>query len=783
MTHVVELTLKFTSSQELLVLAKANQKEVQSYVEFPPESDDLIAELRSGKSIQSALEQAQHMVTDTLFSGEIIDLILDELDRPIKEQGSTNFLENSAPHTVLMLSTPDELHSWPWELALHPISKRSLLLSQVEIIRVVGKIPSPQEKRRLHLLKNGRVLTKRSEVFKFSAMKAATSHIARKFKVDVTPIHQRNMLTRESQDEMRLFNHVYAIDKNGLITLETESGEGALSLSDSSIAQESVFLNITPPIPSREVVNTRRVGSMVIISRQFEQSVKTRAESDRALYHALGSGFSFVHALHWARHALHQSEPEGYQWATLVLTTGLEKSYPTILESFPPQFSSSEASLDKAIHKPASIAQDHQTDLAEGQVILSKKRRPSAIPVVQFVHETVALIQKSQQSGDELDKIDLALRTPMMRQLSAIVQKRKIKANPSLQRSVQLSQQLIEAGHVDDEVLRLPNQWYGRAQRLADALGIQVDPVAQSTRALVSSPAIWVCGADAYTRLTFARGLCEEIFQAFPHEPLEHTVYNQASPSIDLSLVNGLSKVSELSWSKCDANDDISTRQMIISFHEESNSWRRYRRAFLLIDQAQRLSQDAREMMMVTLRSHYLARPSNTDQLSTEIKVPKETKVIYISEFPPAGNRGEVVLSLTMNTDRLRHLWYRDLRSLLVSQSIPLETIEKRLNNPLTQAFTSLLCLALRLNLLSPTLAFDALHYGVVTGADIATFTESIELYVYPQIGTDDLKRDCLYSYAQQDQEGFEASWIALYPEQTPPDLPLLKLTLPILFT
>ena len=115
----------------------------------------------------------------------------------------------------------------------------------------------------------------------------------------------------------------------------------------------------------------------------------------------------------------------------------------------------------------------------------------------------------------EQDKVDLALRTPMMRQLSTIVQKRKISVDPKLPRSAQLSQQLIEAGFISDEPLRLPSQWYGRAERLTNAIGLQVDPVAQSTRALVASPSIWICGADEHTCLLHTWSWRSQVYMNF----------------------------------------------------------------------------------------------------------------------------------------------------------------------------------------------------------------------------------------------------------------------------
>ena len=405
----------------------------------------------------------------------------------------------------------------------------------------------------------------------------------------------------------------------------------------------------------------------------------------------------------------------------------------------------------------------------EGGVRLSIRRQTPPVAASTFVRDTVALIQKSQQSGIQGDKAELALRTPMMRQLSSIVQNRKISPDQSLQRSAQLSQQLIEAGYIEDEPLRLPNQWFGRAQRLAQALGLRVDPIAQATRALVSSSQIWITGVDAHTRALFARGLCEEIFQAFPYEPIH------SSESSKQRLTESLSELSRLSWDRDPQEGQELRRQMMIGLHSESDTWRRYRRAFAVLNQAHSLNADQRESASLSLSSHHLINDLDLDHPRIE-RLPREGRVIYLSEYKPQDHRGEVVISLEVETEQLKHIWHRDLRARLTAQEQEPASIEERLSNPLTQAFTSLLGLALELRVLTPHQAFDALLYSVLTGADLAIFTDAAELYIYPHLKDDELKRDCLLAFAQCDQDGYEASWVALYPERVPPEIPSSKL-------
>ena len=166
MTLPIQLKLSFTSSQELLLECSHEDEHALAYASLPKEMKDLIIELQSGKAIQSALNLAQQLITQTLFHGAVGDLLQRILGSVRRSKTNSRLLENSGPTAVLLISAPDELHAWPWELATYPETKSPLFLNSVEVIRTLENLPGMQELNGLNLLKNGRVITKASEVFK-----------------------------------------------------------------------------------------------------------------------------------------------------------------------------------------------------------------------------------------------------------------------------------------------------------------------------------------------------------------------------------------------------------------------------------------------------------------------------------------------------------------------------------------------------------------------------------------------------------------------------------------
>jgi hypothetical protein len=672
-------------------------------------------------------------------------------------------------------------------------------------------------------------------MFKFSAMRAATAHISRRHKVKVEVTHEHDSQS-SSPHEKILFHHLYAIDKQGVITLEKSSG-ATLYVGESSFARKSYLLNMTPRVSSTVVTSARNAGALAVVARQFDQSVKTRAESDRALYHALGSGASLADALQWSRQTLFQSNASSYQWAALTLTTAeIKGEGPLALADFPPRFEPKpqrqESSESKSLESSSEVTSSSVSpkhELREGNLTIARRRRTLPDSADQFVRDTVMLIQRSQRTQDTQDKLSLALRTPVMRHLSERVQSRKIKPNPSLQRSAQLSQQLIEASLSEDNPLTLPSQWFGRAERLASSLGVKVDSVAQSTRSLVTSPAIWVWGSDPQTRLLLARGLCEEVFQSFPYEPVNpesklgliKEMPQKRSPrgshrepvasTMTQRVTVGLSVASQLSWTnssttmnqkltnvnpeasetkslkdtapKTTGAEDHQRRQLMVGYQPERNAWRPYERAWVIVDQAETIDLAHRRQASLALRNRELVG-STSDQESTQtaqtLSLSHDARIIYLSEHPPAQiDDAEIIIYLRPNVEQLPHLWRQKLRGELSQQHRDAAWIEEHISSPMTQSFIQILSLALELDLISVTRAYDALSYGIIVGADLESFIEAAELYVYPLADSQGtLKRDCLYAFSALDQESYDIFWREIFAERSPLELPSISLSL-----
>ena len=134
-THVVNISLSYTSSQELLITAQTVDREVEAYAMLSDESDDLISELQGGRATQRALNQSQSMVSDVLFAGKVGELLRDILSNTpsVSRLNSKSPSDTHPLRALLILSAPDELHRWPWELLTAPYATRPLLLDHVEL--------------------------------------------------------------------------------------------------------------------------------------------------------------------------------------------------------------------------------------------------------------------------------------------------------------------------------------------------------------------------------------------------------------------------------------------------------------------------------------------------------------------------------------------------------------------------------------------------------------------------------------------------------------------------
>ena len=123
---------------------------------------------------------------------------------------------------------------------------------------------------------------------------------------------------------------------------------------------------------------------------------------------------------------------------------------------------------------------------------------------------------------------------------------------------------------------------------------------------------------------------------------------------------------------------------MMISFHEENDTWRRYRRAFMIIPQAHKVSQDHLELLTLAIRSQQLL--DDADQVLT---LPKESRVIYVSKHLPKDLTDALVIKLSFDSESLKPLWNRDLRALLSAKGLEPNIIDGRLNDENTDSFIS----------------------------------------------------------------------------------------------
>ena len=103
------------------------------------------------------------------------------------------------------------------------------------------------------------------------------------------------------------------------------------------------------------------------------------------------------------------------------------------------------------------------------------------------------------------------------------------------------------------------------------------------------------------------------------------------------------------------------------------------------------------------------------------------------------------------------------------------EGVEGCLNTPALTSLSAVVALAVELGLITPTCAYDALRYGALMGAELASCVEAIELYL-PQLEGTPLQRDCWHAFLNKDLESFDIFWQELFPNQDPPQMPAICL-------
>lgn len=776
MSDWIHISLTQASTDDLYLTASLSDRAVETSAPYPRGIKELVAQIKDGEGTRGAQRALGAMLGDVLFAGPML-AVLREL------MGARGAEAQDGLSLVLFLELEEELASLPWELTADPETGELLVAHDRELVRVGGEPVTSAE-----LQNMGVVVSSPSEAYRLSALKAAATQLRRRFHTKVESIQSEEELSAFKGAQRALFCHIYAADRFGHLTLNAELKH----LSESSIAQRAHLLNITPCLSAEHAFKARCSGASLVLNRQVDLSVKASAESDRALYHSFGSGRSAVEALWEARRALRKAS-SGYDWASLTLTAP------------PPEVSGDwERSLVFAPFPPPMLterlAETSQPVGASREVPAGEELQVSAPPAplapitkaiagATFVEQTVRLVQDTQRGGLEEDRVDLALRTNVMKQLSAIAKRRgrPVEQAQGLTRSELLTQQLISAARFEDQALRSSPQWYGYAESLARDLGLRVEGVAQAVRALLVSKSVWLYGVDPSARRRLARGICDVIYQSYPFEvngaqaiaPLELT------DRADGGRNGALWESAHLAWA-ADVSQPLNAgrrrpkdRARVAAYHAEANAWRLYERLWLIVDQAELTEPDERYRVSQALNEGAL-RGVTTSGEAACCYLPQDQRVIFLSDHPPISAHGEVQIALHYQPEVAAQLWIQRTRAQLNQLGVPSEQVERRLHHPLILSLSYLLSLLLDLELLSLEVAAECMSYATLAGGELAHVEEAVELYLHPTLSelTEEESR-CVSAYATRDQEVFNESWLALMGgRDQQPELPLADVPL-----
>jgi hypothetical protein len=783
------------STQHVELIASYKDQELIGHATLAREAFELRSQIDGGQATEGAVRAMAKVLGEVLFTGEIGGLlraVRDEGLARLKEHEEASNTANSerpfGPQYTLALDVSEDLSELPWELVADPDEGGYLLKEGAELIRITGA-PEPSQR---GIALTGYVVTTQNESFKFNAMKAATANLTRRQNIDVKPIQNIDDLKDLMNQPRALFCHLFSVDRRGMLTL----GGVPTLLQTSSYPQHAYLMNVTPALSAREHTLIRQAGAGLVFGRQFSLSVKSSAESDRAFYHALGSGNTPMGAIHWARKALMRSDINGYQWASLTLTTAprtsASPSTPAgsspfdpvtcpAINAFPP--TSIQPSSARRVHSTGDATQSgvggaHQRELQQGPLAAPETSLSHPWRVSTFVYDTIRLIQQSQKMGKNQDQIALALRTGAMKQLSSLAQGNAQNLQ-GLTRSEQLTQQLITAGTFEDAPMTPASFWYGRSERLANTLGLSVEAAAQAAQSLVLSQAIWLHGGDALTRLKLARGLCVDVFQSYPFEsPIGHPLI---SPEInedarELGGANGtLWLVSQLSWAP-EASTPFqgnafrpTDRTQITAYHPSRESWQLFKRPWLIVDRADQLSELERYRVMKALREGSICGYSASGRFA-QLYLPQDLKVIFLSDSLPSAPLGEVVIELRSSRLDLSVQWLNDVRVKLAKCGLDQSEIENRINKVHTLSFALTMGVIHRLEMTPAHILTEAIAYGIFSGAESANFTEASELYLQPYLRAPaENKSACLTAYLRQDHQEFSRLWRIILGDQVDP--------------
>ena len=775
------------SSEELLLTASLNTQRIEVSVSLPRGLTDLTEQLKGGSATKGALRALSAMLGDLLFAGPMLPLM-----RGLMSQSEGEREGEPTPHAVLLLTLPQTLADLPWELCADPETGALFVGEGRELVRVAGA-PAPSTP----LRNEGVVIATPAESYRLSALKAAATQLRRRFNTSIEPVQHPSALKERLGERGPLFCHLYALDRLGRVTVDPNHP----SLFELTGLQNTHLVNCSPQLPNSVSHQTRVAGASLVLSRQFDLSVKASAESDRALYHSFGSGASALVALSEARASLRATHPEGYEWASLTLTVA-PPSHPDAwasspaFEPFPPQRltgqPTGQPTGQNAEHAGQSASVGEHT---RDQDALQKISRPAPLapmtpPVraVEFVNRTVQLVQSTQRGGSDEEKLDLALRTSVMKQLSALAKRRGVSGELTrgLTRSEVLTQQLIAASRFEESALKPVAQWYGHAEAIAQEVGVKVEGVAQAAQALLMSNTIWLCGADALTRVRLARGLCESMYQSYPLErdgvgPLYPVLFKDSAEG---GLNGPLWESAQLSWAPGSASPfegdktRPSTRASVAAYHSEVDAWRLYERLWVIVDQAELSAPDERYRAARALREGVLRGLTESGR-AARCYLPADQRVIYLSDEPPEQAHGAVVIHLAYQPESAARRWVHEVRTRLLRCGVsPLE-VERRLTLPLTISVSYVLSLCLDLNVCTPESATACLSYGALAGADKAHFEEALELYVHQGLHKAQAHtQECIRAYAWRDEAIFEARWREQRAEAPAPNLPLIEVSL-----
>jgi hypothetical protein len=773
--HITLTTHSSQSNTYIDVQVRSSQDQVSTQCAWPHSMEDLRTQIANGKATKNAVQTTALTLGKVLMheqAGQLIRTLLSATSRPTESNQSqetqsnetqsnkhqsneTQSINRFEPHLIIALHLPKEMINWPWELAMDPQNNSFLLHHGVELIRCIG----PQN-RQEPVEAKGYVVLGEHESFKFNAIKAATAQLNRRLKVQVKSIQNLSQMKEADQAGKALFYHLYAVDTKGVVSLDHQ----AQRLAETVCARKSYLLNISKTMKPSHHLRAREAGATLVFGRQIELSVKEKAESDRALYHALGSGYDVVSALHWARHVLLNNQPQHYHWSSLTLTVPPMNGDPQSHPAFNLLNQALPMSLPPLKSKNVKVEIVNQDQALQTTYAVNYTQAFFPAQSTQdFVNDTVKLIQKSRLPDHEAEKVALALRTSAMKYLSSLV-KRGHEVPVGLTRSEQLTYQLIEAGRFNDENLPLVPSWFGYAQTVASRLGIQVDAVAQAIQALYINRSIWIHGGSAEQRLQFARSMSSEVFHSYPYEVSHRQALISSMSSSEVPLESqAFYKAVRMGWvdQMVDEFNEQATRpkirQQLVAYHEVLDHWTVFKRAWIVTDGTHLHEEQINAVQHAMQEGVW--QTYTEDHHAVRLYVPKDFRMIYLSEKPLDYEHSIINIELKTSPQNLTDVYKQHIRNEILPY-LSSDQIENRLNQVSYLAFMQSVKGLEVLQLINREIALSSLKYALWNGGELAHCVESTELYIHPRIKTINPSLNALiFAYQDENTHNAEISW------------------------